>query len=255
MPQPFNRSSSLNSSPSPLPRAPTTTLLTFVPTPVYTTGRRELGTLTPDQIALLKQPLRSDESKYEVAEVEETLRGGQITFHGPGQLVIYPILDLKSIRARKWPKGLSVRCYANLLEEATIRTLSHFGIQGVRTENPGVWINENRKIAALGVHLRRNITSYGVGFNLKTDLRWFDRIVACGLEGKQTTSLLAEVLKAQQEKSVQEEVLKFLTPEKVSLLWANEFADGLWGGREGKNREEGVVESITEHELLHGTRS
>lgn len=79
----------------------------------------------------------------------------------------------------------------NLLEQATINVLNTWSLNGIRTENPGVWQEDGeKKIAALGVHLRRNITSYGVGLNLTTDLRWFDRIVACGLEGKSVTSMV-----------------------------------------------------------------
>lgn len=79
----------------------------------------------------------------------------------------------------------------HLLEQATINTLSTWGLPAIRTENPGVWEEEGeKKIAALGVHLRRSITSYGVGLNVSTDLGWFDRIVACGLEGKKVTSML-----------------------------------------------------------------
>ncbi|KAE8440833.1 hypothetical protein EG329_006395 [Mollisiaceae sp. DMI_Dod_QoI] len=183
--------------PYPLSPAPTPTVLTFVPTPVYTTGRREHDSLTKSQISLLKSPLSplrptsyNPRRQPEWADVEQTLRGGQTTFHGPGQLVIYPILDLKS-QFPEWKKGLSVRCYVNLLEQATINTLDIWGLKGIRTENPGVWEEEGeRKIAALGVHLRRNITSYGVGLNVNTDLRWFERIVACGLVGKGVTSIL-----------------------------------------------------------------
>ncbi len=134
----------------------------------------------------------------------QTLRGGQTTFHGPGQLVIYPILDLKptSILPKvtntstpspaygRWPNGVSVRCYVNLLEQTTINTLAHWLLKGIRTENPGVWEESGeRKIAALGVHLRRNVTSYGVGLNIATELEWFDRIVACGLVGKGVVSM------------------------------------------------------------------
>ncbi|KAF8851964.1 lipoyltransferase, partial [Acephala macrosclerotiorum] len=187
------------SSPQPpqiLPPAPTPTILTFVPTPVYTTGRREHDNLTPAQISVLKAPLSPEKrSSYnprqqpEWADIVQTLRGGQTTFHGPGQLVIYPILDLKS-QFPEWKRGLSVRCYVNLLEQATIDTLDIWGLKGIRTENPGVWEEGGeRKIAALGVHLRRNITSYGVGLNVNTDLRWFERIVACGLVGKGVTSM------------------------------------------------------------------
>ena len=174
-----------------------------------------------------------------MAEVQETLRGGQITFHGPGQLVIYPILDLKSIKSALWPKGLSVRCYVNLLEETTIRVLSHYKLKGIRTSNPGVWIDEDKKIAALGVHLRRNVTSYGVGLNISTDLRWFDRIVACGLEGKQTTSLQNEGVKRWSQEG------RMLRPTKVASIWAKEFARGLWG-------EDGVVKRIKEEKESMG---
>ncbi|KAH7333337.1 hypothetical protein BKA65DRAFT_507577 [Rhexocercosporidium sp. MPI-PUGE-AT-0058] len=211
---------------------PPPTILTFVPTPVYTTGRREHDSLSSEQIALLKAPLsplrKTSHNKYrnpEWAAVVPTLRGGQTTFHGPGQLVVYPILDLKPLALpaisspsaavggsgigeaengekgkgrqsgnvpvySQWPKGISVRCYVNLLEQSTINTLAHWTLKGIRTENPGVWDESGeRKIAALGVHLRRNITSYGVGLNVNTDLRWFDRIVACGLVGKGVVSM------------------------------------------------------------------
>ncbi|KUJ13932.1 lipoyltransferase [Mollisia scopiformis] len=182
-----------SSSPPPQP-----TILTFVPTPVYTTGRREHASLTPSQLSILKQPLvplrpsfQNPNLDPEWATIEQTLRGGQTTFHGPGQLVIYPILDLRARFPPRWEKGISVRCYVHLLEQTTINTLSAWGLRGVRTENPGVWEKEGeRKIAALGVHLRRSVSSYGVGLNVNTDLRWFERIVACGLVGKGVTRSL-----------------------------------------------------------------
>ncbi|EKD11957.1 uncharacterized protein L3040_005937 [Drepanopeziza brunnea f. sp. 'multigermtubi'] len=202
------------SSPSPSsspPPAPVPTILTFVPTPVFTTGRREHAALSADQLRILQAPLTPSRSTSvnqrrnpEWASVVPTLRGGQTTFHGPGQLVIYPILDLKPSPVPspaadggagtpaygRWPKGVSARCYVNLLEQATINTLGHWSLKGVRTENPGVWEEGGeRKIAALGVHLRRNVTSYGVGLNIATDLAWFDRIVACGLVGKGVVSM------------------------------------------------------------------
>jgi len=70
-----------------------------------------------------------------------------------------------------------------------IATCGHYGVRALRTENPGVWVSDHDKICALGVHLRRNITSHGIGLNVGTELGWFKRIVACGLEGKGTTSL------------------------------------------------------------------
>ena len=229
----------------PLPPTPQPTIFSFSPEPVYTTGRRELGTLSESTIESLKKPLQYGTPH---PEVRETLRGGQITFHGPGQLVIYPILDLKSVQSKKWPKGLSVRCYVNVLEEATINTLKRFGIAGFRTDNPGVWVSEDKKIAALGLHLRRNITSYGVGLNIRTDLRYFDRIVACGLEGMKTTSVKQELwlgksvdewvsdLKSRsaiREKAQYLELSNRMDLSRVSRIWGNEFVKLVWG-------EEGV---------------
>lgn len=187
--------------------------------------------------------------------MKETLRGGQITFHGPGQLVIYPILDLKAVKSEKWPKGLSARCFVNVLEEATINTLRPFGITGFRTDNPGVWVSEGMKIAALGLHLRRNISSFGVGLNVRTDLRYFDKIVACGLEGKRTTNIketlrekygrsVEEHLRAiKNEKSVREvamhrAVIDRMKMTEVARLWVKEFRELIWGN-------EGVFEMYT----------
>lgn len=198
--------SSTSRSPSepPLPPPPLPTILTFTPTPVYTLGRREHGSLSAQQKSLLLAPLiprrpfsHNPHRKFEYAQIEETQRGGQTTFHGPGQLVIYPIIDLKPfVPFGLYGRGLTVRSYVELLEQSTIDALAEWGINGTRTDNPGVWEKRTdgeegmeRKIAALGVHLRRNVTSYGVGLNIKTDLAWFDRIVACGLVGKGVTTM------------------------------------------------------------------
>lgn len=70
-----------------------------------------------------------------------------------------------------------------------MRTCSHYGVSTMRTENPGVWTDGQHKICALGVHLRRNVSSHGIGLNISTAVRWFERVVACGLEGKDTTTL------------------------------------------------------------------
>ncbi|KAK5111920.1 hypothetical protein LTR62_004652 [Meristemomyces frigidus] len=166
-------------SPSTVP-APPPTVITAQFQPVYTCGRREVGTVTEAQKALLTSP-----TSWGKASFHEALRGGQTTFHGPGQLIAYPILDLKR-------HGISPRCWVHMLEECVINTCAHYGVKAMRTENPGVWVSEQDKISALGVHLRRNITSHGIGLNVSTELKWFERIVACGLEGKSTTSLAAQ---------------------------------------------------------------
>lgn len=161
-------------SPSTHPTNPPT-VLTAQFHPVYTCGRREVGSVTASQKAHLTAT---------GAEFHEALRGGQTTFHGPGQLVAYPILDLKR-------HGLSARCYVHLLESVVMKTCARYGVETRRTENPGVWFDEDRKICAVGVHLRRNVSSHGIGLNVGTDLAWLDRIVACGMEDKRATSLEA----------------------------------------------------------------
>ena len=105
-------------------------------------------------------------------------------------MVIYPIIDLLSL-----PAGSSVagkpKCYVDGLEAVTIATLASHGVVGKRTTNTGVWIDDEHKIASIGVHLRRNVTSHGVAINVHTDLDYFRHIVACGLADKAATSLHA----------------------------------------------------------------
>jgi lipoyl(octanoyl) transferase 2 len=136
-------------------------------------------------------------------------------------------------------KSLSPRCYVHLLETATIETLAHYGLTGIRTENPGVWVDEDTKIAALGVHLRRNVTSHGVGLNVGTDLRWFGRIVACGLEGKGVTSMVEERRRGEGKRDGG----LSLTVEDVAGVWVRSFARkcGL---------EMGEVVRVTEEDVL-----
>jgi lipoyl(octanoyl) transferase len=115
-----------------------------------------------------------------------TDRGGDITYHGPGQIVGYPILDLTEHRR-------DVRWYAWQLEETMIRATVDFGIAAERLEGMrGVWIDGStgpEKVGALGVHLSRWVTSHGFAFNVSTDLRFFDLIVPCGITDKRATSL------------------------------------------------------------------
>jgi lipoyl(octanoyl) transferase len=119
-------------------------------------------------------------------EFHPTDRGGDITYHGPGQIVGYPILDLTEHRR-------DVRWYVHQLEEAMIRATSEFGIEAHRVEGlHGIWLDTPagaEKLAALGVHLSRWVTSHGFAYNVSTDLRYFDLIVPCGISGKRATSL------------------------------------------------------------------
>lgn len=117
-------------------------------------------------------------------------RGGDITFHGPGQLVGYPILDLEAI-------GIGLRTYIEGLEEAVIRTVAHYGITAGRVAGAsGVWLDGEkaaaRKICAIGVRSSRFVTMHGFALNVTTDLRWFDRINPCGFKDRGVTSIEKE---------------------------------------------------------------
>jgi lipoyl(octanoyl) transferase len=111
-------------------------------------------------------------------------RGGQVTYHGPGQLVVYPLLDLRRL-------GLGIKALVNLLEQAVIDLLSSHGIQAKRRDGaPGVYVDE-RKIAALGLRVRRSCTFHGLSFNIAMDLEPFARINPCGYAGLEVTQLSA----------------------------------------------------------------
>src|ERR1043165_5224512 len=114
-------------------------------------------------------------------EVVESDRGGDITFHGPGQLVVYPIVRLNE-------HGLSVGGYVRKLEEIVIAGLGELGVKGNKDEAIGVWV-KGEKICALGVRIKRGVSLHGVALNVTTDLRYFDLIVPCGLAGRGVTSL------------------------------------------------------------------
>ncbi|KAI4110693.1 MAG: hypothetical protein LQ339_001270 [Xanthoria mediterranea] len=202
-------------NPSPSIPPPPPTLLTFQTPHTYTCGRREIARLTPAQITHLRA--------NNAASFHESLRGGQTTFHGPGQLTAFLILNLKT-------HGLTSRSYVQFLETSVIAVLARYGIVGTRTENPGVWTtttgHEGRKIASVGVHLRRYITGFGVGVNVGTELGWFERIIMCGLPGKRATSF-------------EEEGVRGKGVEEVGGVFARVVAEGL----------EGEVRTVTEEEV------
>ncbi len=110
-------------------------------------------------------------------------RGGQVTYHGPGQLVVYPLLDLKRIK-------VGVRDYVCRIEQSIIDTLDHWNIHAERRDGaPGVYVN-GAKVAALGIRVRRGCTFHGLAFNIAMDLEPFHRINPCGYAGLQVTSML-----------------------------------------------------------------
>ncbi|HET7215832.1 MAG TPA: lipoyl(octanoyl) transferase LipB [Terriglobia bacterium] len=149
------------------------TLILLEHPPVYTLGRN----------ANRENILISAERLHRLgAEVFETDRGGDVTFHGPGQIVGYPILDLSRHRR-------DLAWYMHSLEEVFIRVAGEYGIQAGRIAGArGVWVGDN-KLVAMGVHVSRWVTSHGFAFNVNTDLRFFDWIVPCGLHGKGVTSI------------------------------------------------------------------
>ena len=118
-------------------------------------------------------------------------RGGDITYHGPGQLVIYPIFDLEQFFT-------DIHKYMRFLEEAVIQTLSKFNVVGERSDGlTGVWLEPStinaRKICAMGVKSSRWMTMHGIGFNICTDLNYFNHIIPCGIQNKDVTSLEKEI--------------------------------------------------------------
>ena len=131
-----------------------------------------------------------DELAREGVTVHETGRGGDVTYHGPGQLVGYPIIDLK-------PDRCDVHVYVRDLEEVLIRAISTFGVTGTRVKGlSGVWVGEpgrEKKIAPIGVRISRWITSHGFAHNVATDLRHFRLIVPCGISDRAVTSLEQEL--------------------------------------------------------------
>jgi lipoyl(octanoyl) transferase len=162
--------------------------------------------LIPDVLLLCEHPhvitmgrngraehLLASESMLRARGVEfhATNRGGDITYHGPGQIVAYPILNLSEIRR-------DVGWYVRQLEEAMIRTSTEYGITAERREGrTGIWVNvssaseiaDEEKLGAIGVHISRWVTSHGLAYNVSTDLSYFDLIVPCGIAGKRATSL------------------------------------------------------------------
>ena len=145
--------------------------------PVYTIGRGG------DATNLLASPERMREIGAELIRID---RGGDITFHGPGQLVAYPIVELRD--------PLDLRRYVRTLEEALIATAAAFGIETHRLDGrPGIWVDGDRKLAAIGVRVKRGVTTHGLALNVNNDLRWFDEMIPCGLPHTSATSMAAEL--------------------------------------------------------------
>jgi lipoate-protein ligase B len=134
------------------------------------------------------------------AEVHRTDRGGDVTFHGPGQLVGYPIIDIR-------PYGEGPSSYVRRLEAVLIDVLTRFGISAARSErNAGVWISD-AKIAAIGVRVSRGITTHGFALNVNTDLAYFQHIIPCGLADAGVTSMRQHTGETFDMRDVEDEVV------------------------------------------------
>lgn len=133
-------------------------------------------------------------------------RGGDITYHGPGQIVGYPILDLENFFT-------DIHKYLRLLEEAIILTLAEYGIESERSQGEtGVWLGVGtpfaRKICAMGVRASRWVTMHGFALNVNADLGYFDNIIPCGIKGKAVTSLHVELGREIDEEEVKQKIVK-----------------------------------------------
>lgn len=171
-----------------------------------TNGKENLQTKTPNYFLFVEHPhvytlgksghienlLISEEKLKELnAGFYKINRGGDITYHGPGQIVGYPILDLENFFT-------DIHKYMRLLEEMVIRTLAEYGLNAERSKGEtGVWLDVGtpfaRKICAMGVRASRWVTMHGFALNVNTDLGYFDHMIPCGIKGKAVTSLQAEM--------------------------------------------------------------
>jgi lipoyl(octanoyl) transferase len=196
-------------------------LLLLQHTPVITLGRnaKEANIVAPrEQLARCG------------VEVYESDRGGDVTFHGPGQLVGYPIFDLRGFTAEDGRrKTLGAIEYVRRLEEVLIRTCADFGMAAERVAGlTGVWMAESPggpdaqagKIAAIGVHISRAVTSHGFALNVNTDLSFFDLIIPCGITSKPVTSMKKELGREQSLDKVAEAITRnFGVVFQSQILW------------------------------------
>ncbi len=149
-------------------------------------------------------------NEKQLAEKEATFykinRGGDITYHGPGQIVGYPILDLENFFT-------DIHKYLRLLEETIILTIAEYGLKGTRSKGEtGVWLDVGtpfaRKICALGIRSSRWVTMHGFALNVNTNLGYFDHIIPCGIKGKAVASMESELGRKIDTKEVKEKILK-----------------------------------------------
>lgn len=190
---------------------PNPIVLTFEFDPTYTGGKRIKKTMIPEQVTKFESfvPVRdASDPRPKFVQVE---RGGQVTYHGPGQMVAYVILDLKAF------DDFPARCFVSGLENSVISTLKNLkigdhqeilNIDSKLTEETGVWTVDDKKIASLGIHVRRSITSHGVSINVNPDLSYMTGFEMCGLSNVLPTSI--EEQRPDVNVNVQDIAIKFV---------------------------------------------
>jgi len=203
-------------------------LLLLEHTPVITLGRNA------DSSNIL---LSRDELAERGVEVFQCDRGGDVTFHGPGQIVGYPIFDLRGFESPSRRRNtLGVIDYVRALEEVLIRTCADFAIPTRRVVGlTGVWTESQpeAKVAAIGVHISRSVTSHGFALNVNADLAYFDLIVPCGISSKPVTSLQRELGRELDVASVAESISRnFGVVFASQMLWVDTL-DALLGNAVG----------------------
>ncbi len=139
-----------------------------------------------DHIYTLGKNANSNNILNSTCEIIQTQRGGDVTYHGPGQLVAYPIINLKK-------KKIGVKNYISMIEKLISNILIDYNLEPqILKEETGVWV-QDKKIASIGIHVTRGVTMHGLAINVNTDLGYFDNIISCGIQGVKMTSLDKEL--------------------------------------------------------------
>ena len=215
-------------------------LLLLEHTPVITLGRNAKA----EHVLASREQLAA-----RGVEIFECDRGGDVTYHGPGQLVGYPIFDLRGFTPR-----IGAVEFVRRLEEVLIRTCADFGIAARRAAGrTGVWTEQSdAKVAAIGVHISRGVTSHGFALNVSTDLEAFELIVPCGIADKSVTSLGRELGNAPALEKVTESAARnFGVVFQSQILWV-ENLEALLGGRIGVPMKPPAELRQMHGETMHG---
>ncbi|EGW34961.1 uncharacterized protein SPAPADRAFT_132353 [Spathaspora passalidarum NRRL Y-27907] len=194
---------------------PLPTILTFEFNNVYAGGLRSKEEVSPE--------LREQYEKSG-CEFHQLDRGGQVTWHGKGQLVAYSVIDIKAFH------NLTAKCFVTsiLLESVKRTLLNNFGLKSEVIENPGVWTSADDKIASVGIRIKRGISEYGISLNVNPDLKFMNSFIMCGLDGKRATSIMKELGETsatveQVANMYVKEVAELLNMPKIEYIQANEL--------------------------------